>query len=283
MDGKRKRLMLIILTMESEMLIGSTVLFLKYYLYKRARIGFDLIVIDNCSKDRTLITAQKAGAEVLCLNERYEWREVVRTALDIGKESLARTIVILDLTGGNDAEDAISLISRSLKEDERFASGYIAPIKGPGSIGCWALDRGMLDIVDGGIEFDVEKKLMELATDEDMEILAVNERFLLNRKRQKREYFAMFRRSPLHALSALVRYHPLTFYGSIGLVMLLFALGSGFYTIDYFYAEGELNYFPAFTTVALVMIGGFFMVAGLMLNALNVLAERIEAMKKWLE
>ena len=131
MDGKRKRLMLIILTMESEMLIGSTVLFLKYYLYKRARIGFDLIVIDNCSKDRTLITAQKAGAEVLCLNERYEWREVVRTALDIGKESLARTIVILDLTGGNDAEDAISLISRSLKEDERFASGYIAPTKGP--------------------------------------------------------------------------------------------------------------------------------------------------------
>jgi hypothetical protein len=31
------------------------------------------------------------------------------------------------------------------------------------------------------------------------------------------------------------------------------------------------------------MIGGFFMVAGLMLNALNVLVERLEAMKKWVE
>jgi hypothetical protein len=30
------------------------------------------------------------------------------------------------------------------------------------------------------------------------------------------------------------------------------------------------------------MIGGFFMVAGLMLNALNIIIEKLEAMKSWL-
>ena len=79
----------------------------------------------------------------------------------------------------------------------------------------------------------------------------------------------------------IVKYHPLTFYGFVGMGILLTAMGSGFYTVDYFYEHGHLSYFPAFVTVALVMIGGFFMVAGLMLNSLIVLVERLEAMKKW--
>jgi hypothetical protein len=114
-----------------------------------------------------------------------------------------------------------------------------------------------------------------------LEVLAINERISLNSKKKRRNMISLFKRSPLETMSVIVRYHPLTFYGIVGMSILLLAIGSGFYTVDFFYKYGHLSYFPAFLTVALVMIGGFFMVAGLMLNSLNVLVERLEAMKKW--
>jgi len=283
MKDERKDLTVIILAMEAEMTIGSIVLFIKYYLERQVKTESNIIVIDNSSRDRTPYVARKTGASVVRSKEHEEWSKVVKSALDIGRNCESQTIVILDLTGGNDADDAISLISRSLKEEERFASGYIRPMKGHGSVGCWAIDKGLLGKMGSEMELDVEKKLLELASREDLEIYAINEQITLTSKKKRRKMFSLFRRSPLDTISYFVKYHPLTFYGGVGMGILLSAIGSGFYTIDYFYKHNELNYFPAFVTVAMVMIGGFFMVAGLMLNALNVLVDRLEAMKKWVE
>ncbi|MGA1873942.1 MAG: hypothetical protein ACMUHY_09765 [Thermoplasmatota archaeon] len=283
MTPDRKEITVLILSMDSEVAIGSIVTFIKYYLEKKVETHPKIIVIDNNSKDRTRKIAVEAGAHVLKVKERVKWTDVVKKALEEGRNSNSQTIVILDLTGGNDAEDAISLISRSIKEDERFASGYIRPVNGHGSIGCWAIDKGLMGMVGGDMELDVEQKLVELASKQDLEVLAIKERISLNSKRKRKNLFNVFRRSPLETLSIIVKYHPLTFYGSVGMAILLVAIGSGFYTVDYFYDHGHLSYFPAFTTVALVMIGGFFMVAGLFLNSLNVLVERLEAMKKWVK
>jgi len=277
----RKDITVLVLSMDSEMMIGSIITFIKYYLEKKVETDPKITVIDNCSKDRTRKIALAAGAKILKVKERVKWSDVVKKALEEGKKSKSQTIVLLDLTGGNDAEDAISLISRSIKEDERFASGYIRPTNGQGSIGCWAIDRGLIGIVGRELELDVENKLLDLASKQDLEVLSINERISLNSKRKRKNLLSVFKQSPLKTASAIVKYHPLTFYGSVGMGILLVALGSGYYTVDYFYKHGELSYFPAFVTVALVMIGGFFMVAGLMLNSLNVLVERLEAMKKW--
>ena len=81
------------------------------------------------------------------------------------------------------------------------------------------------------IEFDIEKKLIELASKQDLEILAVSERIMLNSKKKRRNMFSLFRRSPLETLSVIVKYHPLTFYGFVGMGILLTAMGSGFYTV----------------------------------------------------
>jgi hypothetical protein len=281
MAPDRKNITVLILSMDSEMVVGSIVTFIKYYLEKEVGTKADITVIDNFSRDRTVKIAREAGANILKVKERVNWTDVVKKALEVGRQSRSQTIVILDLISGNDADDAISLISRSIKEDERFASAYIRPVKGTGSLGCWALDRGLIGMVGGDMEIDIEEKLMELARKQDLEILAINERISLNSKKKRSNMINLFKRSPLETISVLMRYHPLTFYGGVGLAILLLALGSGFYTVDYFYEHGHLSYFPAFVTVALVMIGGFFMVAGLMLNSLNVLVERLEAMKKW--
>lgn len=283
MDEPEKLIGVFVLTMESEMQIGSTLLFLDYYLQRKIGKGYRLYVIDNSSRDRTVKIARKCGVTVSSFKEDIEWSEVIKSTLTIAKESGYRTLVLLDLTGGNREDDAISLISRSIKEDERFASAYIRPSQNVGSIGCWAIDRGLLSVMGNELEVDIEQKLVNLASKEDLELLSIEEKISLNSKRKRRRMFRLFRRSPLETLSIIMRYHPLKFYGSIGMMMLLTAIGTGFYTIDFIYKNGELNYFPAFTTVALVMIGGFFMVAGLILNALNTLVEKLEAMKKWVE
>ncbi|MFW3145799.1 MAG: hypothetical protein ACMUIE_03190 [Thermoplasmatota archaeon] len=280
---RKKRVFVLILGMNSELQIGSTVLALEYYLRERIKTNPNIMYLDNWSADRSKKIVKETGAKVLRMKEPTDWEEVAMTAMDLGKKSKADTIVILDLIGGNNADDAISLISKSISEEERFASAYIKPLEGRSGLGCWAIDKDLLGMVGGNIEMDIEKKLSELAHKENFEILAVDERVSIASKRQRRKLMKGFRRSPLEMLTFLMRHHPLTFYGSVGMGILLLAITSGFYTVDFFYENGYLNYFPAFMTVALVMIGGFFMVAGLMLNALNTLVERLEAMKKWVE
>ncbi|MBN1389870.1 MAG: hypothetical protein JXA22_04415 [Candidatus Thermoplasmatota archaeon] len=283
MKTDRKEITVIILSMDSEMVIGSVVAYLKFYLEEKVGTLPRITVIDNGSKDRTRKVALMAGVNVVNGKERVMWSDVVMKALDLGKKSNSHTIVILDLTGGNDVEDAVSLISKSIEEGERFASGYIRPLKGQGSIGCWAIDKDLIGMVGGEKKLDVENKLTELASKQDLEVLSIRERIPLSSKRKRQNLFSIFKRSPLKTMSIIMKYHPLTFYGSVGMLILMVAIAAGFYTVEYFYDHGELSYFPAFTTVALVMIGGFFMVAGLMLNSLNVLVDQLEAMKKWVK
>jgi hypothetical protein len=71
------------------------------------------------------------------------------------------------------------------------------------------------------------------------------------------------------------------FYGSLGLISVMGAMATGFYTVDYFYRNQNLYYPTAFGAALLIMIGGFLLVAGLMLNAMNVVEDRVRAMKKW--
>ena len=281
--GKNSDFRIIVITQENEMEVASAILLISYYLKIRLGIDPDVTLLDNNSSDRTVSIATRIIPDIFRYRIRKRKVNIVKTALRIGRESKCNTLILLDLTGGNIADDAISLISRSIEEGERFASAYIHPVEEGGSIGCWAIDKGLLSKVGKGPEMDIEQRLQSLASMDNLELLAIDEKVSLQPKKKRYNIFKVIWRSPLVSIPRIIKYHPLLFYGSIGMIILFLAMVSGVYTVDYFYREGELNYFPAFTTMALIMIGGFFMVAGIMLNALLVLVEKLEALKKWMD
>jgi len=281
--GLKKKVKVIILTQDNEMEVASCVFQIGYFVKVELEQEPNILVIDNNSSDRTLHLALSSGVKVLRFNNRSPKKDIVEKALSFGKKERMNTLIILDLTGGNDAEDGISLIKKSQEEGSRFASAYIHPPKGDGAVGCWAIDRGLLNVMNGDGVYKVEDKLFELASEEDLEMLAIRERSGRKRKKQKTSLFKGIPTDPFKAMTALVRYHPLSFYGSLGATSLFGAVLSGVATLQYFYKHNELSYFPAFVTVTLVMIGGFLFVAGLILNAFNVLVEKIEAIRRWVD
>ena len=281
MDEKVSNIAVFLITQDSEMRLASDVLLLRYYLANEVKIKPNIVIFDNGSKDRTHELARELKLEVFRSKRKRIKQELVKKLLRVGGDRDFGTLIILDLQSGNTADDAISLISRSLMEKSRFASAYIRPIRGRSGIGCWAIDRGILKQMGSDPETDIKEKILELASKEDLELWAVSEEVSFQSKKTRRNLFELFKRSPIEVLSGLIRYHPLLFYGISGLLVLSLAILSGFYTVDYFYKHNQLNYFPAFITMALIMIGGFLMVAGLILNAWNVLIERLNAVSKW--
>ncbi len=281
MDEKVSNIAVFLITQDSEMRLASDVLLLRYYLANEVKIKPNIVIFDNGSKDRTHELARELKLEVFRSKRKRIKQELVKKLLRVGGDRDFGTLIILDLQSGNTADDAISLISRSLMEKSRFASAYIRPIRGRSGIGCWAIDRGILKQMGSDPETDIKEKILELASKEDLELWAVSEEVSFQSKKTRRNLFELFKRSPIEVLSGLIRYHPLLFYGISGLLVLSLAILSGFYTVDYFYNHNQLNYFPAFITMALIMIGGFLMVAGLILNAWNVLIERLNAVSKW--
>ena len=281
MDEKVSNIAVFLITQDSEMRLASDVLLLRYYLANEVKIKPNIVIFDNGSKDRTHELARELKLEVFRSKRKRIKQELVKKLLRVGGDRDFGTLIILDLQSGNTADDAISLISRSLMEKSRFASAYIRPIRGRSGIGCWAIDRGILKQMGTDPEMDIKEKILELASKEDLELWAISEEVSFQSKKTRRNLFELFKRSPIEVLGGLMRYHPLLFYGISGLFVLSLAILSGFYTVDYFYNHNQLNYFPAFITMALIMIGGFLMVAGLILNAWNVLIERLNAVSKW--
>ncbi len=283
MSREKPRIKVILIAQDYEMRIASDILLLTYYMDKELGIEPWITIFDNGSKDRTSIIARKLGATLIRSNERRIKKDIVEEVMATGIKNNINTLIIIDVQGGNTADDAISLMARSIAEGVRFASAYIRPEKGMSGIGCWAIDKGILVKIGRGEELDIQKRILELASKQDLELWAISEEISLQSKKNRRKLFQLFKRSPGEVMTGLIKYHPLSVYGLTGLILLCLALFSGFYTVDYFYSHNELNYFPAFITMALAMIGGFFMVAGLFLNTLNILAERLEAMAKWNE
>ena len=266
---------MIILARDREVSIGSTI-------YK-VQNGIDsvsvaIVVFDNGSRDDTSIIASMAGARVVRYKYHHERSMIFKRAIEEASKVESRITVLLDTLGENTAEDAVSLANAALKKGKKFAYGYVEPDKGENTIGCLALDRNnILKLREK--EEDIELILLEIAHSQDLRQTRFTESIDLVTKRKKEEkkekksFFEMFR--------VIRRQHPLKFYGALGVLTLIGALFFGFYTVDYFYRNQHLNYFPAFATVFLVMVSGFLMVAGLMLNALNLMVERIRALKKW--
>ena len=269
-------LLVVILARDREHTIASTV-------YKvREGIGelanFEILVLDNGSFDQTSLISSMAGARVIRYRTRHQRSLIIGKAIDIALKVNPLMTILLDLLGGNTAEDAVSLARVSLEKGDRFAFGYVVPETGDDTIGCLALDRKSLNELSEKGE-DIQNILLEIAHSRALKTTTFTETMNVVSKRKKRKRSR--ERSNFERLKNFRRNNPMKFFGSLGIITLLGAVTTGFYTVDYFYNHHHLFYPTSFLTVILVMISGFLMVAGLMMNALNVMVERIRSVKKW--
>ena len=180
--------------------------------------------------------------------------------------------------GGNTAHDVISLIKAAMVKKRSFASGYIIPEHGEDTIGCLAMSQANLKNLLRKGE-DAQNFILEMERSSDFEQTMFVEDIEVFSKKKVRRTKKRFR--PLRWFRNLRRQHPMKFYGTLGILTLLMSLVTGFATVDYFYRHLYLNYAYAFTTVFLVIVSGFLMVAGMMLNALQLMVERLRSIRKW--
>lgn len=274
-----KSLTIAVLSRQREITIASTVLLLRTLAQKGFRT--EIVVIDNGSTDRTVKLASRAGAKVISYPHRVDRGEVIGKALDIGKRSNTDLFLILDVMGGNTADDALHLLDTVKDKGDDFASAYIIPDKGEDTVGCWAVDRKLINKIS--ITGNLEDALFEMMKKNRLDYQKIKGKISAPSKRKKRVVKWLPSMGPMELLSHIRMTHPLKFYGGIGMLILLSSLITGFYTIGYFYTENQLDYISAFLTVMLVMVGGFFLTAGLMLNSLRILFERLEATVKWMK
>ncbi len=273
-----KSLTIVVLSRQREITIASTILLLRSVTHEYLKT--DIVVIDNGSTDRTVKLAARSGARVISYPHRIERGEVIGKALDIGKRVNTDLFLILDVMGGNTADDALQLLDTVKEKGDDFASAYIVPGKGEDTVGCWAVDRKLIKRISA--TGNLEDALFEMMKRNKLDYQKIKGKISTPPKRKKRVMKWLPSMGPMELLRHVRRKHPLKFYGGIGMLILLSSLTTGFYSIGYFYTEQQLEYISAFLTVMLVMVGGFFLTAGLMLNSLRVLYERLEATVKWM-
>ncbi|RLF66599.1 MAG: hypothetical protein DRN57_06810 [Thermoplasmata archaeon] len=277
MTDPNRSVEVIVLERDKEHSIGSSVFRIKMGL-EELGVEHGIDVIDNGSTDQSALLASMAGATVTRYKHRVDRSIVMRKAVDIGLERGSDITIILDRMGGNLPEEAVSLVKAALRSEKGFASGYIVPERGEDTLGCLAFDLKHLRELKSTHE-DVSEYLLSLSRKERLNKVTFNESMHIVSKKKER---MNGKRRPLWVrFRNFRRNHPLKFYGSLGLITLLNAIGSGFYTINYFYINQNLYYPTAFLTVLLVMIAGFLLVAGIMLNALNLIVEKVHMTKRW--
>ncbi|MBN1390763.1 MAG: hypothetical protein JXA22_09000 [Candidatus Thermoplasmatota archaeon] len=275
MEDKKKEINVLVLAWNNEVTIASTIFKVQNDIGP-ARVS--VTVFDNGSTDDTSIISNMAGAQVVRYNTRHGRSVIFKRAVLEAQRTGSRITIILDLLGENTAEDAVMLAEEALAKGEEFQVEYVRPGKGNETVGCIALDRESVDML-ARREEDVRDIFLEMAKSRGI----VSERFIGSmetvarmRKEEKR-----IRNRPLIRLWKMVNNNPLKFYGGSGMIIFLVAMANGFYTINYFYIHQNLYYPTAFITVLLVMISGFLMVAGVMLNAMKIMVERVRALKTW--
>jgi len=92
----------------------------------RGKLDFDIIVVDDGSKDGTNIVAKELGAKVLLHDRSHGYGSALRTGLEFASGSI---VVFLDADGQNDPAEIPKLVDLILKKnaDVVFTSRFLEP------------------------------------------------------------------------------------------------------------------------------------------------------------
>lgn len=277
MGDPQVHVLVILLGRDREVSIGSTILKIRDKLENGFLIPTEVILIDNGSLDETPLIASMSGARVFKYPSRVDRNRIIKKGVSVGVDKNKDVTIILDLMGENSAEDVISLVKAALNKETEFASGYVLPESGIDTIGCLALDKVNLNLL-AKKEDNIQEFLLNMARSRSMDSTMFTEQIEVfsKKKKQKKRKFR-----PGRWFKNFRRQHPLKFYGILGIITLISSLVFGFMSVDHFYKHQNVNYLYAVITVVLVMTSGFLLVAGMMLNALNMMVERVRSNKKW--
>ncbi len=244
------------------------------------RLG-EVVVIDNGSGDDTAEVAGALGAGVIRLKERQGWRYLLRRIKRLVREGGYKEVIIYD---PKDRAEVTHLTEAA----SRFGGGGIIRFKvpeshegerGPFYFGTWMMSRdALLSMRLKGLRISPEREIMHYARKYSIPTGEVEVERIRYRKRKaeaKRPPATL--RDLFRGGRSFVRNHPLTFWGSLGVVALFFGLFMGTLTVNHFYTHHRLHYYYAFLTFVLVFLSGVLLFTGLILNAFTTLRERVDA------
>jgi glycosyltransferase involved in cell wall biosynthesis len=269
----------------------------------KAGYPFEVLVIDDGSKDRTGELSKKAGAILVSNPYNYGLAETFRTGIKKALEMDADIIVNIDADGQYKVEEIPKLLSPIIKDEADLVLGsrFLGTIEEMPIIKRWgniAFSRSIsqitkLKISDGQTGFraftkelaeGVEIKSKHTYTQE-MIIRAVRERF---RVVEIPIYFAKRASGSSRLISnpfeyaikswtTIFRvyrdYEPLKFYGSIGMILILMSLMLGVYVLGVFLTQGFLGTYQKIPTILLTVL---LFVSGLQILLFGFLADKID-------
>jgi glycosyltransferase involved in cell wall biosynthesis len=276
--------------------IGSLVL-------KLRSVGFEVLVVDDGSDDRTAAVAEAAGASVIRHPGNLGKTAAVRSLFERALALQVDALVILDGDGQHDPSE-VDLIVQPVLDGQadmvvgsRFA-GIASAVPGWRVAGQQILTlatnvgsglrlsdtesgfrafspRALREMQFRGAGFSVEPELQFEAKRNGWKVAEVPIHV---------EYGLASKRNPIwqgiHTFDAILglisEHQPLLFFGLPGLIVLLIGLGLGAHVVDVYTHTLELAIGTALITVMLCIVGVLSIFTGIMLHALRAVLVELE-------
>ena len=271
--------------------IGSVVL--------QARLdGYDVLVVDDGSADRTADLASAAGATVQIHAGNHGKAEALNTIFRYAKGQGVDHLVVMDGDGQHDARE-IELLLRPILRGEadivvgsRFlasSNGEVPAVRRAGQAVLTALTNLLsgvavtdsqsgfrafsrraietLDFAAGG--FSVEAEMQFKARERALRIAEAPITAIYH-ERPKRNVFSHGRQVLNGVLRLIGRHRPLLFFGLPGLALLLFGVGMGLLVISIYAESQQLAVGYSLITVLSAIAGLHLLSTGISLHVLRL-------------
>lgn len=274
----------------------------------------EVVVVDDGSEDTTIQVAEGAGALVVHHKKNFGLVQAIKTGIKIGLRHGADFFVMIDADGQYLPEDIPKLVDPLLEEEadmvlgSRFA-GEIEEMTTSKKIGnrlfTWYMRRltgyPFTDTQTGFRAFtkEVAKELIlqgSYTYTQEMLIHVVEKRFTIKeipiffakRKHGKSRLIVNIGDYALKAFLITLRtyrdYHPLAFFGSIGILLTGAGAILGSYLVARWIFHGVVGRIPAtILTALLILLGIFVFFIGFIADMIKTMREEIKETIKRLE
>ncbi|MGA1822972.1 MAG: hypothetical protein ACMUIG_10650 [Thermoplasmatota archaeon] len=265
----------------NEMLISSKIMLLRKYISNRFDFDHSICIIDNGSTDRTTDVAHDSGALVIKYKKRTGWDAIIDKAIKSAVEKKFDVLVIYDGNSTIDPVDVIQLIDSFLSSKNRSAMGFISSdiegSKESKDIECWIFDSSIFSKINITAK-DIYGENEAISIGQSLGLSVEKKETLKSREDKKPHLLRLPLKSPWDLLKYYRKTYPLRFYGGLSGGFFLVALSAGIYEINHFVDTSNLDYVAFFIVLASGGIGLLLLSAGIIMNALNVLSEKVRGM-----
>lgn len=261
----------------NEMQIASKIYLLNKILKESDISNYQITIFDNGSTDRTSEISRKSGANIIKFNDNRSIETIINHLKKNLDKSNIENIAFIDGNSSVEPGAIVEMIRSFIFSEKRTGMGYIAEQE-EGKIvdinGIIFKMNILQEISFDGIKIGNEEDLLHLGMSLGMDI---DKKTVMNAEKGM-----PLTRIPLKSgwdlLNQYKKANPLKYYGSICAAFLIFSLIPGIYLIGNFVKYSHLHYHSFFIFIGLTGIGVILLSIGLILNALNVLSDKVRGM-----